>query len=137
LVTQSLAAVEYASNWLRGGLVAYQLEVKRRHLGVQARSMYSEQCAAEMALGAAKFFSADVTVATTGVVGADPEDGVAPGTIFIATYVDGDVITKCHHVDGVGVAASELAADCALDDLRLHLLMPAPRSPSDRELFFH
>ena len=121
LVAQALAAVEYASSWLRGGLVAYQLEVKRRHLGVKAASMYTEQCAAEMAVGAAKFFDCDVAVSTTGVVGDEPEDGVAPGTIFVGSYVDGDVSTAEHHVEELGVAASERAAAVALEHLRDHL----------------
>ena len=119
-VVQAFATVEYASNWLRGGLVAYQLEIKRRQLGVRAESMYTEQCAAEMALGAAKLFDADVAVSTTGVVGDEPEDGVAPGTIFIGTYVDGEVVTKRHHVAELG-AAGESATNLALEGLLEHL----------------
>lgn len=121
-VTQAFAAVEYAANWLRGGLVAYQLEVKRRRLGVQADSMYTEQCAAEMALGAANMFGSEVAVSTTGVVGDEPEDGVAPGTIFIGTFVDGAIVTKRHHFVELGIVASERAATQALDDLLEHLL---------------
>ena len=122
LVAQAFAAVEFASSWLRGGLVAYQLEVKRRHLGVRAESMYTEQCAAEMALGAAEFFGSEVAVSTTGVVGDEPEDGVAPGTIFVGTFVDGDVATKRHRVAELGVEASEQATVLALRDLLEHLL---------------
>ena len=120
-VAQALAAVEHASSWLRGGLVAYQLAIKRRHLGVQAESMYTEQCAAEMALGAAKLFGAEVAVSTTGVVGDEPEDGVEPGTIFVGTFVDGDLATKKHRVAELGTAASDQAAALALDDLLEHL----------------
>jgi nicotinamide-nucleotide amidase len=120
-VTRAFATVEYASNWLRGGLVAYQLEIKRSHLGVQAESMYSERCAAEMALGAAQFFESDIAVSTTGVVGDTPEDGVAPGTVFIGTFVDGDIATRRHHFAEIGVAACERATAQALDDLLAHL----------------
>jgi len=120
-VSQAFAGVPGASDWLRGGLVAYQLEVKRRHLGVLAPSMFSEQCAAEMALGAASFFDAAVAVSTTGVVGDEPEDGVAPGTVFIATFVSGDLVTRTHRFGEIGDAASDRAAEQALDDLLAHL----------------
>ena len=120
-VSEAFAGVVGASDWLRGGLVAYQLEIKRRYLGVRAPSMFSEQCAAEMALGAAKLFDADVAVATTGVVGADPEDGVAPGTVFIATFVSGEIVTRTHRFGVIGEDACERATDQALDDLLAQL----------------
>ncbi len=126
-VAQALAAVEYSSRWLRGGLVAYQLEIKRRHLGVRAESMYSEQCAAEMAFGAATFFGVEVAVSTTGVFGDEPEDGVPPGTVFVGTFVDGDLATKKHRVTELGTAASERGAALALDDLLQHLLTTTRR----------
>jgi nicotinamide-nucleotide amidase len=132
-IAQAFAAVEYASDWLPGGLVAYQIEMKRRHLGVRAESMYSEQCAAEMALGAAKFFGSEVAVSTTGVVGDEPQDGVAPGTIFVGTFVDGDVATKKHHVAELGDAASERGTALALDDLRNHLVSMRQRQLIGRD----
>ena len=120
-LTQAFAGVAGASEWLRGGLVAYQLDIKRRYLGVQAASMFSEQCAVEMALGAARFFETDVAVSTTGVVGDDPEDGVEPGTVFIATLVSGNIVTNTHRFAEIGDAASQRAAEQALDDLLAQL----------------
>jgi len=120
-ITEVLAAVEFASEWFRGGLVAYQLEVKRRRLGVPAKSMYSEQCAAEMAIGAARLFDCDIVVASTGVLGDEPQDGVAPGTIFIGTFVDGDITTSQHQLSELGVEAIGEAAGLGLDDLFQHL----------------
>ena len=125
-VSQAFAGVVGASDWLRGGLVAYQLEIKRRYLGVRASSMFSEQCAAEMALGAARFFETDVAVSTTGVVGDEPEDGVAPGTVFIATFVSGDVVTNTHRLGAIGDAACQRAAEQALEDLLLQLRTRRP-----------
>ena len=130
-LAQAFAGVANASDWLRGGLVAYQFEIKRRYLCVKAPSMFSEQCAAEMAFGAAKFFGTDVAVSTTGVVGDDPEDGVAPGTVFVATFVSGDLVATTHRFPELGAAASERAAEQALDDLEAHLRR-ACRSDGDR-----
>jgi nicotinamide-nucleotide amidase len=92
--------------------------------------MYTEQCAAEMASGAASFFGCDVAVATTGVVGDEPQDGVAPGTIFVGTYVEGDVATRKHHVAELGVEASEEATALALEDLLDHLRTARQRARS-------
>ncbi|RPI07691.1 MAG: CinA family protein, partial [Actinobacteria bacterium] len=88
-ICEALATVTGASDWFRGGVVAYQEPVKRALLDVEAASVLSEQAAAEMATGVAELLEADVSVATTGVAGDEPVDGVAPGTVFIATCVGG------------------------------------------------
>jgi len=128
-IANAFATVAGAADWFRGGLVAYQLEVKRRHLGVQAPSMFSTQCAAEMALGAARLFDSDVAVSTTGFVGDEPEEGVAPGTVFIATFVAGDIVANTYHFDASGGTASQRAAERALEDLLAHL-RKEPRAAS-------
>jgi PncC family amidohydrolase len=120
-VAQVLASVPDAADWLRGSVVAYQLEIKRRYLGVSAESMYSERCAAEMAVGAAQFFGSDVAVSTTGVVGTEAQDGVSPGTVFIGTYVYGELGIRQHHFDVAGDVACERFAEQAIDDLLVHL----------------
>jgi nicotinamide-nucleotide amidase len=125
-LTQIFAAVNGSVDWLLGGLVAYRIEIKRRHLGVQAESMYSEQCVAEMAAGAARLFGADVAVTTSGVIGAEPEDGVAPGTVFVGTFVSGEVSTRTHHLSERGAAAAERTAALAVDDLLAHLRARVP-----------
>ena len=50
-----------------------------------------------MARGAADLFAARVAVATTGVLGDEPEEGLPPGTLMIGTMVDGDIqVLTCH-----------------------------------------
>src|SRR5262249_22744063 len=88
-VAAACASAPNAAEWFRGGVVAYQTRVKRSLLDVEARSVITAMAAAEMAEGVAALLDANVAVATTGVAGDEPEDGVAPGTVFIATYVDG------------------------------------------------
>jgi nicotinamide-nucleotide amidase len=113
----AFAGATDASDWFRGGLVAYQLEVKRSLLSVEAASMFSERAASEMAVGVAQLLTADVTIATTGVAGDRPEDGVAPGTVFIAVQVDGDVEVRCfsyHKYVGDATAICDHATDDSL-----------------------
>jgi nicotinamide-nucleotide amidase len=99
-VSASLAGVGGASEWLRGGLVAYAAETKRSLLHVAARSVLSEQAATEMVRGAADLFGAQVAVATTGVLGDDPEEGLPPGTLMIGTMVEGDIQVLTRHLGG-------------------------------------
>lgn len=120
-VARALAGVEGASDWFRGGLVAYQTEIKRRVLGVRAASVLCEEAVAEMAHGIVGLLGCDVAVATSGVAGDEPVDGVAPGTVCIATLVDGRARTATHHLTGVGGELCDAAAVAALTQLRDHL----------------
>ena len=116
-VASALASVEGAKDFLRGGLVAYGEEVKRELLGVTAASVYSTRAATEMAEGACRLLGADAAVATTGVVGGDPVDGVPAGTVFIATCIDGATRSIAHHFSGTPEAVCDAAARQALHDL--------------------
>ena len=133
-ICEALATVTGASDWFRGGVVAYQEPVKRALLDVEAASVLSEQAAAEMATGVAELLEADVSVATTGVAGDEPIDGVDPGTVFIATCVGGSVRVAMHRFDGDPVAVCESASDCALTSLLAHLRSEGgrPRIPGSR-----
>jgi nicotinamide-nucleotide amidase len=116
-IAEVLACVEHATDWLRGGLVAYQDEVKRRLLGVTAESVLTEQAAREMAVGACRLLSADVGVSTTGVAGDDEVEGTPPGTVYIGTLVDGEVRVEVHRFDGSPEEVCDQARRRALLDL--------------------
>lgn len=116
-VAQVLASVEKATEFVRGGLVAYQEWVKRDLLGVKAQSVLTEQAAAEMAVGAARLLHADVTVATTGVAGGDAQEGTPPGTVYIATSVNQRVTTAEHRFTGSPEQVCDRARHQALIDL--------------------
>lgn len=124
-MASALAGVELAADFFRGGLTAYQEEVKRRLLDVRAESVLCEQAAGEMAEGVSRLLAADVAVATTGVAGTDPVEGVRPGTVFVATLVDGAVRTATIHVDGAPDEICDRAAARALMLLAEHLDGPA------------
>lgn len=120
-IAVSLAAVERATEFLRGGVTAYQEEVKRTLLGVRADSVLSEDAAAEMAAGIAELLHAEVSVATTGVAGDAAVDGVEPGTVFVATHVDGTTRSTTLHIEGDPDDVCDRAAHRALTLLAEHL----------------
>jgi nicotinamide-nucleotide amidase len=116
-IARHLATVPGAEEFFRGGLVAYQEQVKRKVLGVEAPSIYCPRAACEMAAGAAQLLAASVAVSTTGVAGDRPVDGVPPGTVFVGLSVDGDVRAFTYHFDGEPVEVAERASEQALLDL--------------------
>jgi nicotinamide-nucleotide amidase len=86
------------------------------------------QAAAEMARGVAGLLAADVAVATTGVLGDEPEDGTAPGTVYIATVVDGSSDVVARRFAGDAERQCRQAVDTALETLLARL--PASRAGS-------
>jgi len=63
--------------------VSYQSSVKFSLLEVPVGPVVSLDSAAAMAAGVKRLLNADVGLATTGVAGPDPQDGVDPGTVFV------------------------------------------------------
>jgi nicotinamide-nucleotide amidase len=84
MVASALAAAEAASGWFRGSLVAYSSEVKHDVLDVPDGPVVSAEAARAMARGVRRLLGADVAVAVTGVGGPTPQDGQAPGTVYVA-----------------------------------------------------
>ena len=99
-----LTALAGASEYYRGGVVAYCNEVKECALGVQhqtlqAYSAVSEQTVGEMAMGVRSRLGADYGVATTGVAGPSGGTKDCPvGTVWIGIAgPDGQLVTKLLH----------------------------------------
>jgi nicotinamide-nucleotide amidase len=81
-VQTRVAATSGASNYFVGGITAYSLAQKVKHLGVdrvgaKRVNSVSADVAEQMARGACALFSADIGVATTGYAEASPKNGVA------------------------------------------------------------
>ena len=88
-VTASLVDIPGASAHVRGGIVAYATDVKASQLGVDAdllaaRGAVDAEVAQQMARGVRLALGADVGLATTGVAGPDPQDGMPVGTVHVA-----------------------------------------------------
>jgi len=76
-----IGAVSGASHYFLGGLTAYTLDQKVKHLGVnrvaaRRTDCVSQRVAVEMAQGVADLFGADLSAATTGYAEANPAAGV-------------------------------------------------------------
>jgi nicotinamide-nucleotide amidase len=100
LLANHAARLPDASRWFRGGLVAYQADIKRELLGIGEAPVVSEASARSMAGNIARLLGADCGLAATGVGGPEPEDGIAPGTVWIATFVAGATHAQLLELDG-------------------------------------
>jgi nicotinamide-nucleotide amidase len=122
LVAARLSAVPGASDVLRGSVVSYATEVKQDVLGVPLGPVVSEAAAAAMAEGACRVLGADVGLATTGVAGPDTQEGVAVGTVFYASHLDGVTERGMLKLPGGRDVVRQFSVISLLDHLRRRLL---------------
>jgi nicotinamide-nucleotide amidase len=119
LIASRLVNVPGASRWFKGGIVAYDSQVKYDVLGVPAGPVVSEAAAAAMAEGAARVTGADVGLGITGVAGPDDQEGVAPGTVFVGLTLPGQpTVSRELRVPGDRERVRQYGAISALDLLR-------------------
>ena len=88
LVAAVLTTVPGSSAVVRGGLVVYATDLKASLAGVPAELLarygaVHPDVARELALGARAACRADWGIGLTGVAGPDPQDGVAPGRVYL------------------------------------------------------
>ena len=84
LVASALSATPGSSAVFRGGLVAYDAELKKSLLAVEDISrVVTAEVAEEMAVGGRQLLGADVVVAITGSAGPEPLEK-PPGTFYVA-----------------------------------------------------
>lgn len=91
LLTGALTGVPGSSAVVRGGVVAYAVDVKQDVLGVAAdvladHGAVSEETARAMAAAAASVLGATWGVSTTGVAGPEASEGKLPGTVHLAVH---------------------------------------------------
>ena len=90
LLASRITDVPGSSAYFRGGIVAYQNDVKERLLGVSTEILkrfgaVSEESARAMAHGCRELFSSDVAVAITGIAGPSGGSAEKPvGLVYIA-----------------------------------------------------
>jgi nicotinamide-nucleotide amidase len=127
LLIAELISVPGASAVVRGGVVAYATELKADLLGVDrtllaASGPIHPDVARQMATGARERLGADVGISTTGVAGPDPQDGHAPGEVWLGFAIGTEV-------SAVGLALggdrAAIRGDTVSESLsRLRLLLP-------------
>ena len=110
LLISELINTPGASAVVLGGVVAYNTELKRSVLGVDAAVLnvhgaVHPDVAIQMAVRVREVLAVDglpaeIGVATTGVAGPESQDGVPPGTAYLAIAVGSDVRVKKLSVSG-------------------------------------
>lgn len=96
MLSSELVKAKGSSDVLIGSLVVYNVEAKKKLLGVKQDTLdlytaESQQVTNEMVMGLKKALNADISVATTGLAGAGgSETSEKPvGTIFVSFLYDG------------------------------------------------
>jgi nicotinamide-nucleotide amidase len=91
LVAAALTSVPGASEFVKGGLVAYDPDLKQKLLGVSdITTVVDKETALAMAEGGRALLDADVVIAVTGEAGPEPLEKPA-GTVIIAVATPEDV----------------------------------------------
>ena len=122
LIASRLVNVPGISSWFRGGVVAYQSQIKFDVLGVPEGPVVTEPAAAAMAEGVARVMGAEVGLGITGVAGPDDQEGVAPGTVFVGLSLPGESTqTRRLQVPGDRERVRQYGAISALDLVRRSL----------------
>ena len=88
-VAGRLCAAPGASDVFRGGVIAYQLDVKHDLLDVPDGPVVTEETAVTMARSVRQRLEADVGLATTGVAGPDELEGKPVGTVCLGVSMAG------------------------------------------------
>ena len=88
-IVTMLSEVEGSGSFIECGYVVYSPQAKQRLLHVSPHTietfnLTSVQVAGEMALGALQDSTANVAIATTGILGPEDVDGIPAGTICFA-----------------------------------------------------
>lgn len=122
LMASRLCSVPGASDVFRGGVVAYSSEVKRQVLGVPDGPVVTAAAARSMAEGVRRALGADVALATTGVAGPTPQEGMALGTVFVALADTADTSAVELRLPGDRERVRSYATISAFDLLRKRLL---------------
>ena len=121
LVVARLVDTPGASAVVRGGVVAYATPLKaapargRRRRCWRHTGRSTAEVARQMAVGAQRVLEADWGVATTGVAGPEPQDGMPVGCVFVAVAdPGGSVVVERHDLPGGRPEIRAAAVDAAL-----------------------
>jgi|GEM_PF-2309081 len=99
-LSAELARTQDASKWLRGAVVAYQVEVKQKMLDVAPGPVVTRSAAEQMADGVAALLGAELAVSVTGVGGPDPSEGQPAGTVWMAVRYRDNTVAQLVHLSG-------------------------------------
>lgn len=122
LIGAAITAVTGSSEVFYGGVISYDVGVKTKLLGVSEDTVrqygvVSEQCAAEMARGAASAIGADIAVSVTGVAGPGGGSEKTPvGTVCFGVAAGDSVYAFTRRFDAAA-GREGVRADAVLEAL--------------------
>jgi nicotinamide-nucleotide amidase len=122
LVASRLVDVPGSSTWFRGGVVAYDSEIKFDLLDVRRGPVVSEEAAMEMAEGVRRRLGADVGLSVTGVAGPAEQEGQPVGTVWFGIAIDGAADATYRRLPGGRQQIRQYAAISLMDQARQRLL---------------
>jgi nicotinamide-nucleotide amidase len=121
LAASRVVDVPGSSEWFKGGVVAYDSQVKFDVLGVPEGPVVSEDAAKAMADGVRRLVHADVGLSTTGVAGPAEQEGQLPGTVWLGLAVGDDVEARLLRLPGDRDRVRQLSVISLMDLLRRKL----------------
>lgn len=126
LVCATLVDVAGASRVVRGGVVAYQPDVKTALLGVDAdliarSGTVNPEVAVQLAAAARTRLGATWGLGTTGVAGPGPAEGQPAGTVYVAVAGPDGVVARRLDVPGARDVVRRAAVRAVLADLHYRL----------------
>lgn len=126
LIAAALVEVAGVSAAYRGGFVVYATDLKHELAGVPGdllaeRGPVDPDVAVALARGARERCGADWGLATTGVAGPEPQDGVPVGKVYVAVAGPGVADVRELEIDGGRAAVREGSVTAALSLLMEHL----------------
>lgn len=117
-ICAALGAASDASEWFRGGVVAYSRFVKYDVLDVPTGPVVTPECAQTMAGSVRRLTGASIAVAVTGAGGPDPQDGADPGTVHIGISTPQQTYSHRHRFAGEPADVVEQTVIAALENVR-------------------
>ena len=127
-IAAAITAIPGSSTVFKGAVVAYANEIKQSVLRVSEETLLqhgavSEATVREMAAGAARLMRTDCAIATSGIAGPGGGTKEKPvGTVWVATYIKGDIKSRLLTLDDNGRTANIDATIAAALQMLLSLL---------------
>ena len=121
LIASNITALPGSSSYFKGGIVAYQNEIKTKILGVSQsiideKTEVSAEVVKQMAKSVLEKFDADFTIATSGYAGPTGGTNKNPiGTVFIAIASEVGVVVSRFIFSGNRQSIVNQASEIALD----------------------
>lgn len=135
LLSAAVVDVPGISEVYRGGIVAYDTQVKISTLGVDAQlvaacGVVSAECAAAMAVAVRELFAvegqpSDLGISTTGVAGPESQEGKEVGTVFIGVSLHEHTEVLSLRLSGTRDEIQHEAVRRALEFAQHQILEPA------------